>query len=100
MDTQSMMKMLIFILTLIFSISNPKSIFRQIWAKKVKIIMFMILFPPPITYTIAIWATVYLMLYLRFVSLWYYKKKIAWKLAEYLKDSDSYSNISFLDFQS
>ena len=44
-DTWSMMRMLILIPTLIFSISNPKSIFRQIWAEKVKIIMFMILFP-------------------------------------------------------
>ena len=40
------MVMLILIPTLIFSISKPKSTFRQIWAKKVKIVMFMILFPP------------------------------------------------------
>ena len=41
-----MVRMLILIQALIFSISNPKSIFRQIWAEKVRIIMFIILFPP------------------------------------------------------
>ena len=46
MDTHSMVKMLILIPTLIFSIPIPKSIFSQIWAEKVKIIMFKILFPP------------------------------------------------------
>ena len=44
MDTQTMVRMLILISTLIFSISSPKSIFRLIWAKKIKIIMFIILF--------------------------------------------------------
>ena len=44
MGTQSMARMLILIPILIFSNSNPKSIFVQIWAKKVKIITFMILF--------------------------------------------------------
>ena len=43
MDIQSMARMLIHILTVIFSISNPKPIFEQIWAEKVKIITFMIL---------------------------------------------------------
>ena len=46
MDTQSMVRMLILIPILIFWISNPKSFFSQIWAEKVKIIMFMILFLP------------------------------------------------------
>ena len=46
MDTQSMVKMVILIPTLIFSISNLKSIFRQIWTKKVKIVIFMILLLP------------------------------------------------------
>ena len=41
-----MVSMLILIPTLIFLISNPKSIFREIWAEKVKTIMFMILFSP------------------------------------------------------
>ena len=40
-----MVGMLTFIPTLIFSISNPKSIFRQIWSEKVKIIMSMTLSP-------------------------------------------------------
>ena len=40
------LRMQILIPKLIFSISNPKSIFSQIWAEKVKIIMFKILFPP------------------------------------------------------
>ena len=41
-----MVRMLILFLTLIFSTSNTKSIFKQIWAEKVKIVMFMVLFPP------------------------------------------------------
>ena len=43
---QNMVRILILIPTLIFSISNPESIFRQSCPAKVKIIMFMILFPP------------------------------------------------------
>ena len=82
MNTQSMMRMLILILTLIFWISNPKSILRQIWVKKVKILMFRIL--------------------CEFVIL--YKKvkvvRFAWRLGVFLEDYDSYSNIRFLDFQS
>ena len=41
---KSMARMLILILTLIFSVFNLKSIFGQFWAGKVKIITFMILF--------------------------------------------------------
>ena len=39
MDAQSIARILILIPTLIFSISNPKCIFEQIWAEKVKIII-------------------------------------------------------------
>ena len=35
-----MVRKLILVLTLIFSISNPKSTFRQIWVKEVKIIVY------------------------------------------------------------
>ena len=36
--TNGIWRMLILISTLVFWISNPKSIFRQIWAKKVKVV--------------------------------------------------------------
>ena len=36
-STHSILRMLILILTSIFSIFNPKSIFEQIWAEKVKV---------------------------------------------------------------
>ena len=61
--------MLILIPTLVFWIANPKSIFGQIWTEKVKVVCF------------------------------------AWNLAhahihtQYLKDVDSYFDISFLKFQ-
>ena len=61
--------MLILIPTIAFWIANPKSIFEQIWAEKVKAVFF------------------------------------AWKLShkhirtQYLKDVDSYFDISFLKFQ-
>ena len=61
--------MLILIPTLVFWIANPKSIFGQIWTEKVKVVCF------------------------------------AWNLAnlhihtQYLEDVDSYSDISFLKFQ-
>ena len=71
--TQSISKMLSLIPTLVFWISNPKSIFGQVWDKKVIAVCF------------------------------------AWKLAhththththtEYLKDADSYFDVSFLKFQ-
>ena len=38
--TQSILRMLIFILTLVFPISNPKSIFGQIRAKNIKSLCF------------------------------------------------------------
>ena len=68
MDTQSMVRMLIFIPTLVVSMSNHKSIVRQIWSKIVKIVMLWFYFPS-IAYTTSIWSTVYLILYLCFVSL-------------------------------
>ena len=49
MDTESTVRMLILIPTLVFLISTPKSIFRQICAEEVKITMFMIFFPPSLT---------------------------------------------------
>ena len=61
--------MLILIPTLVFWIANPKSIFGQIWTEKVKVVCF------------------------------------AWNLAnlhihtQYLEDVDSYSDISFLKYQ-
>ena len=49
MDTQSMVRMLILIPRLIFSISNPKSIFRQILAEKVKIWFYDFISPRSLT---------------------------------------------------
>ena len=63
-----MVSMLILIPTLIFSFSYPKHIFWQIWVEKVKIIMLMILFHPDRLHCCNL-GTVYLMLYLCFVSL-------------------------------
>ena len=39
-DTHDISRMLIFIPTLVFWISNPKSIFGEIWAKKNKVVRF------------------------------------------------------------
>ena len=99
-----MARMLILIPILIFSISNPKFIFVQIWAKKVKIITFMILFSSNrlhycnlehcVTYVVFMFCE--LVILLKKVKI----VRFAWKLAEYLEDNDSYSKISFLDFQS
>ena len=78
----------ILISKLLFSIPNPKFICGQILAKKVKIITFMITFmilfsPSRLHYYY--WGTLYLMLYLCFVSLYYYRKKsqscsFCWKI--------------------
>ena len=61
--THSISRMLILIPTLVFWISNPNSLFGQIWAKKVKYV------------SIENWQT------------WY------------IEDADSYSNISFMNFE-
>ena len=70
--------MLIPIPKLVLSIPNPKFICGEILAKKVKIITFMItfmiLFSPSHLHDYD-WGTLYLMLYLCFVSLYYYRKK-------------------------
>ena len=84
---------------LIFSISNPKSIFRQIWAKN----NYAYDFNPPQSFTLLQSGALCILCCIN--VLWAYniiekKSKFTWKLAEYLKDNDSYSNISFLDFQS
>ena len=94
--------MLILIPKLLFSIPNPKFICGEILAKKVKIITFMItfmiLFSPSRLHDYD-WGTLYLMFYLCFVSLYYYRKKKSklfvlpenWH-TEYLEDADSYSD--------
>ena len=68
MDTLSMVRTLKLIPTLIFPMSNHIPIFRQIWAEKVKIILFMILFPLNRSHYWSL-GTLYLVLYLYFVSL-------------------------------
>ena len=61
--------MLILILTIVFWIANPKSIFGQIWAEKVKAIFFA-------------WKLAHKHIH-----------------TQYLEDVDSYFDISFLKFQ-
>ena len=64
-----MSRMLILIPTIVFWIANPKSIFGQIWAQKVKAVFFA-------------WELAHKHIH-----------------AQYLEDVDSYFDISFLKFQ-
>ena len=80
--THCILTMLILIPTLVFWIANPKSIFGQIWTEKVKVVCFAWNLAHP--------------RYRYWFLFWYQFSQI---LNLNLEDADSYSEISFLKFQ-
>ena len=82
-DTHGISRMLIFIPTLVFWISNPKSIFGEIWAKKFKVVRF-------------VWKLAHTVSReCRFL----FQHQFSDIRNLSLENADFYSNISFLKFQ-